>query len=80
MVGSWTLNVGSRYVWDPSIRAYVEQSIMVSTPYLATFNILIFGLAILYFFSDVMEVMNEESSHINLDKMNQRGNGGDGLQ
>src|SRR6056297_1159470 len=79
MVGAWSINTGIKYVWDPSIRAYVENAAYVSTPYLPAFNMILFGLALLYFFNDIFEIMNEETKNINVDGLANRGNGGEGL-
>src|SRR6056297_989934 len=79
MVGAWSINTGIKYVWDPSIRAYVENAAYVSTPYLPAFNMILFGLALLYFYNDMMDVIKGETEHINMDGLANRGNGREGL-
>src|SRR6056297_1516925 len=64
MVGSWVLNVGNEYVWDPSIRAYTREAIIIKTPYLPSINFLIFSLAILFLFYDVFKLWKDESTPI----------------
>ena len=45
-VGAWVLDIGTKYVWDSTISAYVTESIIVQTPYLAGMNIAVSGLAL----------------------------------
>lgn len=61
MIGAWSLNTGVEYVWDAAIRAYVTAPVIIQTSYLAYFNMLIFALAILYFFNDIMDVARAKS-------------------
>jgi hypothetical protein len=61
MVGAWVLQIGGQYVWDPSIRAYVRETIYVQTGYLAGFNILLFSLSLLFFMHDMYELITKAS-------------------
>jgi len=63
-VGAWVLNLGSQFVWNPSIRAYVAETVTINTPYLAGFNMLIVGIALMYFFHDLFAIINNETKHI----------------
>lgn len=59
-VGAWTIEFGGKYVWDPSIRAYVRETLIIQTPYLPIFNMMIFGLALLYFFGDLFDIISDQ--------------------
>jgi len=64
MVGAWMLRVGTEYVWDSSIRAYVTQPIYVQTGYLPFVNMAVFSIALLFFIYDMFLVAEEElTSH-----------------
>lgn len=65
IVGAWMLNIGTNYVWDSGINAYVAEANMISTPYLAYINMAIFGLALTYFFYDIFMTAANESPKIN---------------
>lgn len=60
MTGARTLEIGSQYVFNPTIMAYVREPIVVSTSYLATLNIIIFGLGLVLFVYDLFTVIQEE--------------------
>lgn len=60
IAGSWVITTGSRYVYNPAIRAYTEESINVSTGYLPYINMAIFGLSLLFFFYDVFRLASDE--------------------
>ena len=61
MVGAWVMEIGHTYAWQSAIRAYVAEATVVTTPYLAGFNMLLFGLSIIYFFSDIFDIYKNES-------------------
>lgn len=61
MVGAWVLRISSSYVWVASIRAYAMEPVFVETPYLAGFNIMLFGLSLVYFFTDIFDIYKNES-------------------
>ena len=63
-VGAWVLNAGTNYVWDPVVNAYVAEVNTVNTPYLAIFNIAIFGLALVYFLWDTFRTASDSSPEI----------------
>lgn len=63
-VGAWQLNVGLDFIWDAATKSYITQDIIINTPYLASFNILIFGIALMYFFHDLFAIIKNESKHI----------------
>lgn len=64
MVGAWVLNIGTNYIWDPDINAYVAEANIISTPYLASINIAIFGLALIYFLWDTFKTAANDSPEI----------------
>lgn len=63
-VGAWVLNVGTNYVWNTSMNAYIAEANIISTPYLASFNIAIFGLALVYFFVELFEILRNEAPEV----------------
>ena len=67
-VGAWRLFVGVQYVWDTTTSSYVAQNIIMNTSYLAYLNMGLFGLAMVFFFSDLFELLQEES--VGLGKLN----------
>lgn len=64
VVGAWVLTTGQQMIWDPAIRAYVTEPVIVSTPYLAIINMIIFGLALVYFFYDVYNLIQDETPNV----------------
>jgi hypothetical protein len=64
MVGAWVINVGQEYVWNAAIRAYEPSIIYITTPYLASFNMLIFSLSLVFFFTDLFDVIKNEAKTI----------------
>ena len=72
MLGAWQIDVGGEYVWDSSIRAYAREPVIVETFYLATINIVIFAVGLLFFFDDVLSVFREEK--YNMDIINGQNN------
>ena len=75
MIGAWVLETGVKYVWEPAIRAYSQQPILVQTPYLAYINMAIFGLAIVYFFYDLFNNVNKQTKNLD-SNMNNMASGG----
>lgn len=63
-VGAWTITTGIKYVWDESLGAYVAESIIINTPYLAGLNVGIFGLSLLLFFVDIFTDFQDEAEKI----------------
>ena len=63
-VGAWVLNIGINYVWNPDINAYIAEVNTVNTPYLAIFNIAIFGLALVYFLWDTFKTASNSSPEV----------------
>jgi len=76
MVGAWVLEVGSKYIWDPSIRAYIREPILAQTSYLAVINMAVFGLALVFFFYDIFVTMQEEAKQVDSKMKNPNSGGG----
>ena len=55
-VGSWVLEMGHTYLWNPAIRAYVIQPTIQYTAYLPFINMAIFSLGMLFFINDIMTI------------------------
>jgi len=64
MIGAWQINIGDEYVWDSSIRAYNREPVVVETNYLATINIMIFGLSLMFFIYDTFMLFKKEQPNI----------------
>ena len=61
-VGAWSLNTGVQYVWDATTSSYLAETVIISTPYLSGLNIGLFGLALVFFFNDLFELITNESA------------------
>lgn len=61
MVGAWVIRTGFIYVWDSGIMAYIAEPVLIETPYLPAFNMLLFALSLIYFFNDIFDIYKNES-------------------
>lgn len=62
MAGAWVIDLGNKYIWNVDLKAYDIIPNIINTPYLAYVNILLFGIAMLYFFYDLFSVIMEQKS------------------
>lgn len=65
MMGSWVLETGVKYVWDPAIRAYVTQPILLENSFLPYINMGIMALALIFFFYDLFDTVSEQGPSAN---------------
>lgn len=67
-IGGWRLFVGVQYVFDSATGSYIAQDIIMNTSYIAYLNMSFFGLALMFLFNDIFELIQGES--IGLGKLN----------
>lgn len=60
-VGAWRITYGTNYIWDATTSAYVAETLIASTPYIAYLNMGLFGLALMFFYYDVFETLTGQS-------------------
>jgi hypothetical protein len=72
-VGAWSISSGVKYVYDAAIGQQVAEILIYSTPYLAYLNMGLFGLALVFFYYDVFEILTGQSKglgNLNLSRNN----------
>lgn len=79
IAGSWVLQIGHEYIWNAGTRAYISEPIYIQTSYLPFINMIIFGLAILFFVYDMFISVSEENESSNTN-LNLQSGGGVGLK